>query len=148
IEGEQIQVRARIRALDVYSAHADATGLTNWVTARGPVAGQVFLLHGEPAAREGLRTRLIAAGIKPDLIALPGMDEGYVLTASNAQPAGEAVHRIAARAVAGPDWHNARAGLLIELDQALGAAADDTARERLLANFRKTLATTAAAPPP
>lgn len=140
IEGEQIQVRARIRALDVYSAHADATGLTNWVKARGPVAGQVFLLHGEPAAREGLRTRLVAAGVTTDRIALPGMDEGYVLTATKAEASGETVHRIAAQAVSGPDWHNARAGLLIELDQALQAAGDDASREQLLANFRKALA--------
>ena len=28
IQGEDIQVRARIRALDVYSGHADAAGLT------------------------------------------------------------------------------------------------------------------------
>ena len=147
IEGEQIQVRARIRALDVYSAHADASGLTSWVKARGPVAGQVFLLHGEPSAREGLRTRLVAAGIEPDQIALPGMDEGYILTGSKAHAAGESAHRIAARAVAAPDWHNARAGLLIELDQALQAAQDDMAREQLLATFRKTLTAARAAAP-
>lgn len=137
IEGEQIQVRARIRALDVYSAHADASGLVDWVKARGPVAGQVFVLHGEPSAREGLRTRLVAAGIEAERIALPGMDEGYVLTGPEAQTTGETVHRIAARAVAAPDWHNARAGLLIELDQALQSAHDDTAREQLLAAFRR-----------
>lgn len=35
IQGEDIHVRARIRNLDIYSAHADATGLTAWAKARG-----------------------------------------------------------------------------------------------------------------
>ncbi|MHA4915600.1 MBL fold metallo-hydrolase RNA specificity domain-containing protein, partial [Enterococcus faecium] len=48
IQGEQIKVRAHIRALDVYSGHADAPALGRWANARGPIRGNMFLVHGEP----------------------------------------------------------------------------------------------------
>ena len=39
--------------------------------------------------RQRRRAAPVTAGLQPDRIALPGMDEGYVLTATKAQPAGE-----------------------------------------------------------
>jgi metallo-beta-lactamase family protein len=139
IQGEEIQVRARIRSIDVYSGHADAGGLTAWAKARGPVAGEVFLLHGEPSSREGLRTRLEKAGFDPARIAAPAMDESYILTRSGIVEAGARARRIAPSAAAQQDWHNARARLLLELDQRLDAAAGDSAREALLADLERAL---------
>jgi metallo-beta-lactamase family protein len=132
IQGEEIQVRARIRSIDVYSGHADAGGLTAWAKARGPVAGEVFILHGEPTQREGLRDRLARAGFDAARIALPAMDESYILTKSGVSDVGPRAQRIAAAAVARQDWHNARARFLMELDQRLEAAPDDRAREAVL----------------
>jgi metallo-beta-lactamase family protein len=139
IQGEDIQVRARIRALDVYSAHADAEGLAAWAKARGPVAGDVFILHGEPPAREALKARLSGAGFDPARIRLPAMDEGFILTSASVAPAPCAGPRIAGAAVAGPDWHNARAQLLLDLEQKLQAAADDHARADLLSRLGDAL---------
>lgn len=135
IQGEPIQVRARVRSLDVYSAHADAAALAAWVKARGPVAGEVFLLHGEPPAREALRERLVAQGLSAERIARPEMDASFVLTRHGAVSGALAAHRINPRAVAAEDWHNARAHLLLELDERLKAAGDDAAREALIARL-------------
>lgn len=50
ISGQDIDVRAQIRRTDSCSAHADQAELLDWITARGPVAGSLFLTHGEPEA--------------------------------------------------------------------------------------------------
>ncbi len=39
IQGDPVRVRARVRALDCYSSHADAEGLAAWAKARSPVSG-------------------------------------------------------------------------------------------------------------
>jgi metallo-beta-lactamase family protein len=139
IQGEPIQVRAQIRSLDCYSAHADATGLVAWAKARGPVGGEVFLLHGEPEARVGLRGRLVKAGFAAERIACPEMDGSFVLTRTQAAQAKPATRRIDAAAVTAPDWHNARARLLLQLDERLRSAPGDAARERLLATLEAEL---------
>lgn len=140
IQGEDIQVRARVRALDVYSAHADARGLVAWAQARQPVRGGVFLLHGEPSAREALKSRLADGGFPADHVLTPQMDEAFALTRTAATPLGTARRRIAPAAVARPDWHNARANLMLSLSQQLQDAPDDAARDRLLANLQAVLA--------
>ncbi|MFC3068359.1 MBL fold metallo-hydrolase [Phenylobacterium soli] len=138
IQGDDVQVRARIRSLDVYSGHADATGLVAWAQARAP-AGQVFLAHGEPEGLAALRGRLGAAGVAADRIATPELDESYLITdgASAAAPLG--APRLRPQAVSTPDWHNLRSQLLLELDQRLESAGDDAARERILARARALL---------
>jgi metallo-beta-lactamase family protein len=45
IQGEEFQVKARIRLLDLYSGHADASELEDWVRARLPIHKGVFLTH-------------------------------------------------------------------------------------------------------
>ncbi|MBS0332914.1 MAG: MBL fold metallo-hydrolase, partial [Proteobacteria bacterium] len=139
IQGEPIQVRARIRSLDAYSAHADAAALANWVKARGPVAGNVFLLHGEPPARAALRDRLVAQGLRADSILRPDMDTSYVLDRHGAVSEQAAANRIEPHAVAAEDWHNARAAFLLELDERLRAAGDDAARDALLGRLAHDL---------
>ncbi len=146
IQGEDIQVRARIRTLDVYSGHADAPGLVAWAKARGPVEGRVFLAHGEPAGLEGLRSRLTDAGFAADRLVIPTMDEAFVLSrdAAAAQPGGS--RRIAPDAAARADWHNARARLLMALNDRLETAPDDQARERVIAELAATLSGAGGAP--
>ncbi len=138
IQGEDIQVRARVRALDVYSGHADAAGLVAWAKQRAPTAG-IFLAHGEPAALEGLKSRLVAAGQAAARIRIPTMDEGFVLERAGAAPKAPGARRIAPDAAARADWHNARAQLLMALNQRLEAAADDKARERIITQLATAL---------
>lgn len=139
IQGDPVQVRARVRMLDVYSAHADAQGLVDWVKARQPVRGNVFVLHGEPVARSGLQTRLSAGGVPAERIRLPAMDESFELRPAGATSTGAARARISPQAAAGTDWHNARARLLLALDRELAACDDDAAREALLAELAGVL---------
>lgn len=139
IQGDDVQVRARIRQLDVYSGHADAQGLVAWAQARGPVAGQVFLAHGEPQALAGLSERLVAAGFPADRLATPELDESYLVRDGTVAAAPLGRPRLAPAAVATPDWHNLRSQLLLDLNQMLDAAPDDAARERILARARDVL---------
>ena len=139
IQGDDIQVRARIRSLDVYSGHADAGGLVAWAKARGPVAAGVFLAHGEPNALEGLQARLISAGLAAERIRIPALDESYVLTRQGVQAESTKGGRLPPDAVARADWHNARAQLLMELNQQLENAKDDRARELIITRLTGAL---------
>jgi len=62
--GEPVEVRARVKILNAFSAHADQAELGRWVGAldRSRLKG-VFLVHGEPKAQEGLTTHLLGLGV-------------------------------------------------------------------------------------
>ncbi len=60
IHGEEIAVKAEIRHIDGYSAHADQPALLNWIKQFTKPPQQVFVVHGESkgaAALAGLLTR-------------------------------------------------------------------------------------------
>ncbi len=59
IHGEPVQVRARIFQTSALSAHADRAELLRWVNAIQVVPQQLLLTHGEPHARETLRTLVV-----------------------------------------------------------------------------------------
>ncbi|HVK41278.1 MAG TPA: MBL fold metallo-hydrolase [Phenylobacterium sp.] len=140
IQGDDVRVRARIRALDVYSGHADADGLVGWVKARAPISGTVFLAHGEPPALEGLRERLAQAGLPPERLAIPALDERFLLPPARSASEAGGEPRIAPASVARPDWHNARAAFLLDLDASLEAAGGEEARRALIASLRAAMA--------
>ena len=141
IQGEDIRVKASIRTIDVYSGHADAKGLVAWAKARGPVAGSIFLLHGEPDNLAGLKRRLEAEAVVADRIIIPRMDETFTIRHRHAITEALPVPpRIAPEAVSRLDWHNARAALLADLNEALDQAENDATRERILAGLRHKLA--------
>ena len=139
IEGDDVRVQARIRSLDIYSAHADADGLVGWVKARGPVRGTTFLAHGEPDALHGLRSRLTAAGLVPQSLVIPDLDESFVLRGGAVSSEGGQQPRLPATAVAALDWHNERAALLLEFDALLEGARSDAARAALIDHMRAAL---------
>lgn len=65
IYGEEIPLRAEVKILDGYSAHADRTELTAWidgVKATSPKLGPLFLVHGEADVQDIFRTALVAKG--------------------------------------------------------------------------------------
>jgi metallo-beta-lactamase family protein len=141
IQGEDLHVAARIRSIDVYSGHADATGLHAWIKARRP-KGSIFLVHGEPENREGLRRRLIAAGTAASRIIEPAMDAVYALSPEGPAVEEPSTPRIEPRAAARLDWHNQRSEFLARLNESLDQAVDDTAREALLAKLSGDLGAT------
>lgn len=146
IHGEEIEVRARIRSLDVYSGHADQRGLLAWIAGRQPVGQAIFLTHGEDTARATLRQALVAAGTPEALIRVPGLDETVALTRHGpvAQAAGPA--RLEGAALADGDWHNTYAETMLDLGHALRRLPSDAAREALLQDMRRLIGR-AAAPP-
>ena len=64
IFGERHAVRARVKILNAFSAHADYREIGGWV--RRLDAGRlkaVFLVHGEPSAQEALSRHLLGLGV-------------------------------------------------------------------------------------
>ena len=58
IHGQWIKAQAEITRLDSLSAHADSDGLLEWMRGFRKAPRQIFIVHGEPAAAEGLRQRI------------------------------------------------------------------------------------------
>lgn len=132
IQGEDFRVRARIQSLDVYSAHADAKGLVEWVQARQPIRGDIFLAHGEPASLDGLAGRLEKAGFHPAKLVKPALDQAFDLTQAQAQLVEGGGSRLQPGRAATLDWHNARADVLARLGAQIEDASSDEARLQLL----------------
>lgn len=63
IHGEQVAVRADIRNIDAYSAHADQGGLLSWLKKFDSKPQKIFLVHGEEKAQETL-AKLIKEELK------------------------------------------------------------------------------------
>jgi metallo-beta-lactamase family protein len=71
--GEPVQVRARVRALHAFSAHADQRELLEWVGGFDRARlNAVFLVHGEPEAQSELKRRLQAQGLARVEVLAPG----------------------------------------------------------------------------
>jgi metallo-beta-lactamase family protein len=65
IYGDEVPLRAEVKIIDGYSAHADRTELTAWidgVKATSPQLGEVFLVHGEADVQDIFKTALTAKG--------------------------------------------------------------------------------------
>ena len=83
-------MRAQIRRLDNYSAHADQLELIDWIIERGPARGGLFLNHGEDPARSALKNLLVERGLSEDKIFLPQFDEKFDLV-PNTPPTSQGV---------------------------------------------------------
>jgi len=103
-----------------------------WAKARKPVAGSVFIAHGEPDAAQGLKRRLAEAGFAEDRLLVPALDETFLLGEGAATLTDQAPPRLPPRAAGSLDWHNQRAAFQLALGEALKSAPDDADRERLL----------------
>jgi len=70
--GEPVEVRARVKILNAFSAHADQAELCTWIGALDKTRLKgVFLVHGEPQAQAALTERLRGLGV-PRVEALVG----------------------------------------------------------------------------
>ena len=75
IWGVERDLRARVEVLNAFSAHADRNDLLAYVAACGDVR-RVFLVHGEPAQQEALRTTLVERGNR---VFVPARGDGVEL---------------------------------------------------------------------
>lgn len=75
LDGREVPVRATIRSLDGFSAHADEPELLRWlggfIRGRRPrdpgVPAHVYLVHGDPPAQAALAPRAAALGLAVDV---------------------------------------------------------------------------------
>lgn len=141
IQGEEYQVNARIRTLDIYSGHADAPTIERWVKARAPISSSVFLTHGEPESAAGLQKRLAAMPETGGRVIVPELDQTFEVPLKGAAQATAAPRppRMQPATPAKLDWHNARAQLLADLDRTIGAAKSDRDREVLISRVAQSL---------
>ncbi|MCH1505747.1 MAG: hypothetical protein L7V86_19355, partial [Verrucomicrobiales bacterium] len=138
IHGELYKIKANIRRLGNYSAHADRSELVDWITERAPVVGGLFLNHGDDDARAALRELIAKKGIDKDKIHLPAFDESFELVASGVKSTGRSGVP-AYEASLKNDWHNDYAKLLLEVTNRLENAKDGQERQAILGKLLASL---------
>jgi metallo-beta-lactamase family protein len=58
IFGDYVAVKARVSHLEGFSGHADGNGLMRWLGHFTKAPRQTFVVHGEPAAADAMRSRI------------------------------------------------------------------------------------------
>ena len=140
IQGEEIKVAARIRRLDEYSGHADGPELARWIAARRPIQRGVFLVHGEEPALAGLADRIAEHTVPAAKVFTPLLDDIYELTTAVPTPIDVAHRRrLEPAAVVNLDWHNDMSKLILDINDAVDAGADDRARGVIIRKLRRAL---------
>ena len=138
IQGEDIQVRAHIATLDLYSGHADANELVAWVAERGPISGNLFLVHGEEESISGLQKRL--SSTLGDKIITPHLDDGYDIASAQAVLLdGARPHRLEPSQTGHLDWHNDVSKLILDISDELQNARDEKTRRVIIRRLRHAL---------
>ncbi len=137
ISGNDVQVRAQIRRIESYSAHADQRELLTWIDARSPIEGSLFLTHGEPEAMEVMRRELQRRS--PGLtVKLPLLGETYALAA--ATPAKRiSTGRIDLQQATGRDWQNSYAEFASDLKERLRRIEDEDLRKKAIREMREII---------
>ena len=135
ISGRDAAVRAHIRRIDTYSAHADRGELIAWVEGRRPILGSLVLTHGEPGAANSLKQAL-----EQDFptVLTPELGEQYELP-SGAPARRVRTGRVELRDRLGDDWQNAYADLAASLRPALKRIRDHRRRAEAVAHMRAIL---------
>lgn len=141
--GEEIEVKAKVRKLEIYSGHADRDDLHDWVKARLPIRRGLFLIHGETEALAGMREKVLTLGLEPAKVIVPDLDQRYRLDRIEGALAMESGRRLGTarseEAKRGWDWHNELSALQLELRNQLDTLGDDKARMVLLKDMRRVL---------
>jgi metallo-beta-lactamase family protein len=137
ISGRDVVVKAAIRRLDSYSAHADQSSLLRWIRARAPIHGSLFLAHGEAGERAALK-QAVEADDPAAHVLLPQIGEVYAL------PAGAEARRLkTGRAdlmeALDRDWQNDYADFATSLKRELRKIGDARARREALARMSDIL---------
>ena len=115
IHGAEYKVRANIRRLGNYSAHADQSELMEWILNRCPITGGLFLNHGEDDSRGTLREMLSEKGLDEDRIYSPQFDETFDLKpGTKPLSTGKPTPRLDITKTS-HDWHNDYAEFMLGL---------------------------------
>ena len=147
IHGKLVPVRAQIRSMGNYSAHADHSELMAWIKARLPGHGALFLTHGEDEERAALRAALIASGMSGDQVLTPLLDDAFELRATGvAGMTRPAVPRIDPAQMR-TDWNIAYQAFLIDLEHRMKTATSDAERLQIMKTIQSGLAPTGVLPP-
>lgn len=137
ISGRDVRVKAQIRRIESYSAHADQSELLAWIKNRGPIAGSLFLDHGEPAAIEALRRLAQSEGLASQVVT-PAIGERYELPVGG--PARRTkTGRADIREVIGRDWQNDYASLATSLKDRLNQIPNPHKRQKAIEEMRRIL---------
>ena len=139
IHGTNFKLRAEVRRLGNYSAHADQSELINWITDRLPVTGALFLNHGEDDSRETLKEILTERGIPADKIICPHFDERFELHATSAESKGRSSST--SRQVPLQDWHQDLSSFQSQLAKVIQGESDPEVKERLIEALQTQLDT-------
>ena len=135
ISGREVAVKADIRRIESYSAHADRGDLIAWIRDRAPIRGSLFLDHGEAGAINALRDAV--AGEVPNVVT-PAIGERFRLAAGS--PAERiATGRADVAHFVGRDWQNDYADFSVNLKRELGRIHDEAARREAIRRMRKVL---------
>jgi metallo-beta-lactamase family protein len=140
IQGEEIKIAAGIRRVDDYSGHADGPELARWIASCRPIERGVFLVHGEERGLAGLTERIAERIVPAAKVFAPLLDDIYELTTTAPTPI-DVLHRrrLAPEAVVNLDWHNDMSKLILDINDAIEAAADDRARGVIVRRLRRVL---------
>jgi len=141
IQGDPVKVAAHIRRIDDYSGHADGPELARWIASRRPILRGVFLVHGEERGMSGLSERVAERTVPTAQVFTPLLDDIYELTTKAPTPL-DVSHRrrLAPEVVVNLDWHNDMSELILDINEAVEAAADDRARGVIIRRLRRALA--------
>lgn len=137
IWGRDIAVRAQIRRIDSYSAHADQDDIARWIASREPIDGSLFLTHGETGAVENLR-RLMQSKNSASSVVAPLLGEAYAL------PHQRPARRIKTgdpelQQAVGRDWQNDYADFATKLKRELQQIEGSSQRREALARMSEVL---------
>jgi metallo-beta-lactamase family protein len=140
IHGEEIRVQATIRALDIYSGHADGAELVEWVLEREPVSRAIFLVHGEEESAVQIKAALVERGLDAARLLIPALDDEVELLGEKRLPVfREVERRLPLDAPVKQDWHNDLAQFSFDVREVFEQAADDKARAKLIRRLRRAL---------
>jgi len=137
IWGRDIAVRAQIRRIDSYSAHADQEDIVRWIEARRPIEGSLFLTHGETGSIETLRKLMQSKEAAISIVA-PQLGETYAL------PGGAPARRLKTgrpelQQAVGRDWQNDYADFSTRLKRELKEIESASERREALSRMSEIL---------
>ena len=137
ISGHDVAVKAQIRRIDSYSAHADQDDLLRWIEARAPISGSLFLTHGETGSTEALRRLTQAAGAAQSVVT-PQIGEAFALPttapARRTKTGTLELHNALNR-----DWQNDYADFSTKLKRELSNIESASARREALSRMAAVL---------
>lgn len=142
IHGRSVPIRAQIRTVTNYSAHADHSELMDWITERLPAHGAIFLTHGEDKSRSAMKQALVKQGLSADQVVMPQLDDQFDLRASGIADVKQPSKRRIDVEQFSSDWHNEYADFSIQLSQKLHEAGSDSERLELMHAMQKALSGT------